>query len=271
MRQVALARTRALRAQAVLDIGFEETLGVLNVTVGTDMHKRILKANYAASGEKEVPQLYASLGMAITRRLAATEPAFAVDASSSALVADLFGLVRFAMACGCGADAWTSGACGCRGLSRCLHGVSDAIEEATAKAAVMPLPRSTSRAGCAQRGDQRTARHSHQRRHARHHSHDGATRMEGWARKIHTMVVKEGRSFSDAAVFRVVCSSPRIKPAIGAAALLYTLAKCRLPLRPSRQGRVAPIRRGNARAVCRPALDLRRDAAIVPPSGQCAP
>ena len=86
MRQVALAPESVLSArQAVLDIGFEETLGVLNVTVGTDMHKRILKANYAPSGlEKEVPQLYASLGIAITRRLAATEPAFAVDASSSA-------------------------------------------------------------------------------------------------------------------------------------------------------------------------------------------
>lgn len=237
MRQVALAPESVLSArQAVLDIGFEETLGVLNVTVGTDMHKRILKANYAASGlEKEVPQLYASLGMAITRRLAATEPAFAVDASSSALVADLFGLVRFAMLRAAVERMLGPAVLAAAGddFLDAFMAYQDAIEEATAKAAVMPrclaLPlalRPVRRKRAAISARLATAINAAVE-NARHHSHDGRDTDGGLGPWIHTMVVKEGRSFSDAAELSCgLLFAAHKNPAIGAAqALLYTLAE----------------------------------------------
>jgi hypothetical protein len=68
-KQVALAPESQLSArQAVADIGFNETLGPLNVFRGTDMHKRWIKDAYGGpSGlEEEIEPLWHSLARAAT-------------------------------------------------------------------------------------------------------------------------------------------------------------------------------------------------------------
>jgi cytochrome P450 len=154
VKRVAWAPESVLSArQAVLDIGFDETLGALNVTVGTDLHKRIVKAAYfTGTGlAEEVPKMFMALGASIARRLATTYPlvdggggddgpAAACSATPTHVVADLFDLVRAAML-----RTSIERMLGSRVLAAAGEGIvdefmsfQDAVEDATAKAAVLP-------------------------------------------------------------------------------------------------------------------------------------
>ena len=131
MAQVAMANESVLSArQAVMDVGFKETLGPLNVGVGTDLHKRAVKQ--AFGGEK--------LGDEAAPLLRALEAAFEQQLAAVAVVSDFVALVR---------------RCVLRCVIERLFGTAvlraagesfldafmefqDAVEDATAKAAVLP-------------------------------------------------------------------------------------------------------------------------------------
>jgi cytochrome P450 len=135
MRQVACASEDVLSAQAaVLDIGFEQTLGLTNVTVGTDFHRGVILVSFAGSrlSDEAEPML-----RALQRAL---QLEFAAAASNGGIVTDFLQLVR---------------RCVLRGVICRLLGdavmtrlpsdfidsfmaFQDAVESATASAAVLP-------------------------------------------------------------------------------------------------------------------------------------
>ena len=131
VRQVTRAPERALSSKdAVAAVGFAETLGRRNVFEGTDFHKRTLKGAYGDGRllAGEFPALHAAL-----------EAAFAVEAPGGA-VADLFDVVRRCVLRAT-LDRFVGGGLVARGGPRLideLMGFQDAVESATAAAAVLP-------------------------------------------------------------------------------------------------------------------------------------
>ncbi|KAH8075454.1 cytochrome p450 [Aureococcus anophagefferens] len=131
VRQVTRAPERALSSKdAVAAVGFAETLGRRNVFEGTDFHKRTLKGAYGDGRllAEEFPALHAAL-----------EAAFAVEAPGGA-VADLFDVVRRCVLRAT-LDRFVGGGLVARGGPRLideLMGFQDAVESATAAAAVLP-------------------------------------------------------------------------------------------------------------------------------------
>ena len=89
VRQVAFATESQLSSrQAIADVGFLQMLGRLNVEVGPDIHKRLVKEAYGSAPKLavELPQLYGAIGRAIASQIPA-----------DGLVGDLFGLMRLTM------------------------------------------------------------------------------------------------------------------------------------------------------------------------------
>jgi hypothetical protein len=140
MQQVKMAMTlpeRQLSARdAVADIGFEYTLGRANVFEGTDFHKRLIK-EHLNRADATVPLLYAALRDAY--RLEVDEHV-GIDGVSRLLVHDFLGLVRR-----CTIRAVVSVFLGTSMLRSSQDDfldkfmlLQDAIEEATAAAAVLP-------------------------------------------------------------------------------------------------------------------------------------
>ncbi|KAH8082077.1 cytochrome p450 [Aureococcus anophagefferens] len=131
VRQVTRAPERALSSKdAVAAVGFAETLGRRNVFEGTDFHKRTLKGAYGDGRllAEEFPALHAAL-----------EAAFAVEAPGGC-VDDLFDVVRRCVLRAT-LDRFVGGGLVARGGPRLideLMGFQDAVESATAAAAVLP-------------------------------------------------------------------------------------------------------------------------------------
>ena len=82
--------------EAVLELGFDWTLGRLNVLVGTSAHTRILRQAYGGDRiADEIPHLYAALERAIAVRLG--DPEGAASEPPSWRVPDLLAFVRYAV------------------------------------------------------------------------------------------------------------------------------------------------------------------------------
>ena len=127
-KRVASASESVLSArQAVLAIGFEETLGVLNVLEGTDLHKRAIKA---LDLEAEVPALHAAAGRALA----------AEAARHGGRVPDLFALVRVVALRISVERLIGPGVLRAAGAAflDAFMAFQDQLEDATAKAAVLP-------------------------------------------------------------------------------------------------------------------------------------
>ena len=144
---VATASESKLSARrAVADIGFEQTLGPRNVYEGTDVHKLFLKEAYGGGRlDDEVAPLWEALGRALRRELAAhggggASPARG-EAAAATTVPDLFALVR-ATVLRCQVERLLGAAvlehAGDEAFVAAFMGFQDAIEDATAKAAVLP-------------------------------------------------------------------------------------------------------------------------------------
>lgn len=159
LRQVACQPERVLSARAaVAQVGFDQMLGDFSVRRGTDLHKRILKAMLRSDTggiDAQVPKLFQAVSDAIQRELpsaaAAVKAQDTAERSAAAVssppgpgrrvrVADFFTLVR---------------RCMLRAMLHCLVGPAfaaaggaefvsdfikfqDAVENATAQAAVLP-------------------------------------------------------------------------------------------------------------------------------------
>ena len=151
-KQVALAPESQLSArQAVADIGFNETLGPLNVFRGTDMHKRWIKDAYGGpSGlEEEIEPLWHSLGRSLKEEIYFNFGTCSENpGDTNTVVADLFGLVR-ASVLRCQmerllgvpiliAAGHEHGAPARMGFVKTFMEFQDAIEHATAMAALLP-------------------------------------------------------------------------------------------------------------------------------------
>ena len=95
--QVACASESVLSARAaILDIGFDWTLGKLNVLVGTAAHTRILRQAYGGDRlADEIPHLYAALERAIALGLG--DPEGTAGEPPSWRVPDLLAFVRYAV------------------------------------------------------------------------------------------------------------------------------------------------------------------------------
>lgn len=142
IKEVATASESILSARrAVAEIGFNETLGSLNVYFGTDLHKRWIKETYGAwwarqphdapSGLRdEIRPLWRSLDRSLERERAA-----------SLRAADLFGLAR-ATVLRCQVERLLGApvleAAGDAAFISAFMSFQDRIEDATAKAAVLP-------------------------------------------------------------------------------------------------------------------------------------
>ena len=144
MKSVAMASEKVLSARhAVAAVGFEQTLGLYNVHHGTDFHKRVLKGFVHGAGklEAEIPQLHAALARALAQELrqGAVPPPPAADGGARA-VADLLALVRRvvlrAVIERLLGRSFARRAGGAFVLE--FMGLQDQIEDATAKAAVLP-------------------------------------------------------------------------------------------------------------------------------------
>ena len=96
VRQVACASESVLSSrEALLELGFDWTLGELNVLVGTAAHARILRQAYGGDRiADEIPHLYAALERAIAVRLGEPDGA---GSEASWCVPDLLAFVRFAV------------------------------------------------------------------------------------------------------------------------------------------------------------------------------
>ena len=151
-KQVALAPESQLSArQAVADIGFNETLGPLNVFRGTDMHKRWIKDAYGGPGglEEEIEPLWHSLGRSLKEEIYFNFGTCSENlGDADTAVADLFGLVR-ACVLRCQIERLLgvpiliaagneNGAPARMGFVKSFMEFQDAIENATAMAAVLP-------------------------------------------------------------------------------------------------------------------------------------
>ena len=127
-KRVASASESVLSArQAVLAIGFEETLGALNVLEGTDLHKRAIKA---LDLEAEVPVLHAAAACALA----------AEAARHGGRVPDLFALVRVVALRISVERLIGPGVLRAAGdaFLDAFMAFQDQLEDATAKAAVLP-------------------------------------------------------------------------------------------------------------------------------------
>ena len=134
IKQVATASEKTLSArQAVAEIGFQETLGSLNVFVGTDIHKRWIKEAYGPHG----PGLSGEIGPLWT----ALERALEVERTVPRRASDMFALAR-ATVLRCQMERFLGGpvlqAAGGGAFIDAFMTFQDGIEDATAKAAVLP-------------------------------------------------------------------------------------------------------------------------------------
>ena len=132
---VATAPTSKLSArQAVADVGFNETLGARNVFTGTSIHKSWIKDAFAAGRlETEVPALWDALGRSLAHEAMRVRRGSTID--------DLFGLVRSTVLRAqlerlLGSPILR--AAGDNTFIDAFMSFQDAIEDATAKAAVLP-------------------------------------------------------------------------------------------------------------------------------------
>ena len=135
MRQVACASEDVLSARAaVLDIGFEQTLGLTNVTVGTDFHRGVVQDSFAGSrlADEAEPMLRALQH--------AFQLEFTAAASNGGIIADFLQVVRR-----CVLRAVICRLLGASVMSRLpsdfidsFMTFQDAVESATASAAVLP-------------------------------------------------------------------------------------------------------------------------------------
>jgi cytochrome P450 len=135
MRQVACAGEDVLSARAaVLDIGFEQTLGLMNVTSGTDFHRTCIQASFAGSrlGDEAEPMM-----RAIKQSF---QLEFTAVSSSGGVVPDFLQLVRR-----CVLRSVICRLLGPAVMSRLpadfidsFMVFQDAVESATASAAVLP-------------------------------------------------------------------------------------------------------------------------------------
>ena len=149
VRQIASASEAVLSSrEATLDIGFEQTLGALNVRVGTEVHKRLVKETYGGQRlDDEVPALHAALGRAFAAELAvlrAKRPARAegADFEERIVVPDILALVR-AVVLRAVIERLLGPAvldAGGAPLVAAFMSFQDLVEDATAKAAVLPRP-----------------------------------------------------------------------------------------------------------------------------------
>ncbi len=243
-RRVASAPESVLSArQAVLDIGFAETLGRLNVQVGTDLHKRIVKQAFGASGGKrladelgggmgsEVPLMHAALGRAIRARLG---PPADGERGRWVVVDDLLALVRFAVLRASVERLLGPAVLEAAGDGFCdaFMRFQDAVEDATAKAAVLPRwlalplvlwPTARMRAGVRSMLAAAIARAVAS--HASHASPASGGPGGGIGPWVRALVVDDGRTAADAA--ELCCGllfAAHKNPAIGAAqAVLMSL------------------------------------------------
>lgn len=235
VKQVASAPESVLSArQAVLDIGFAYTLGELNVTVGTDLHKRIVKQAYGDARKlaDEIPQLYAAIGRGLE-----ASGAEASDATSGANVGDLFELVRFTML-----RVSLERMCGNSVLEhagetflRSYMRFQDRVEDATAKAAVLPRclalplvlwPTQRRRAAISESLASAIAA-AVRAPTSITASRDATADDDGIGPWVRALVLEDGRSAADAA--ELICGllfAAHKNPAIGAAqALLFALTE----------------------------------------------
>ena len=135
MRQVACAGEDVLSARAaVLDVGFEQTLGLMNVIVGTDFHRACVQSSFAGSrlGDEAEPML-----RALQRAL---QFEFSAAAECGGIVPDFLQLVRR-----CVLRSVICRLLGEAVMARLPHhfintfmAFQDAVETATARAAVLP-------------------------------------------------------------------------------------------------------------------------------------
>ena len=135
MRQVACASEDVLSARAaVLDVGFEQTLGLMNVTMGTDFHRACVQSSFAGArlGDEAEPMLRALQS--------ALHLEFSAAAGSGGIVPDFLQLVRR-----CVLRSVICRLLGEAVMSRLPHdfihsfmAFQDAVESATARAAVLP-------------------------------------------------------------------------------------------------------------------------------------
>ena len=223
VRQVACAPEGVLSSrEAMLELGFDWTLGELNVQEGTAAHSRILRQAYGGDRlADEVPMLYAALERAIAIKLG--EPDGAGSEEPSWCVPNLLALVRFVVLRAVvermlgAAVLAAAGDAFCEAFLR----FQDAVEDATAKAAVLPRAAAlplvlwpTSRKRAVVRASLAAAITAALR--------DDATGIGPWVRAL---VLDDGRSPSDAA--EIICGllfAAHKNPAIGAAqALLHSL------------------------------------------------
>jgi cytochrome P450 len=135
MRQVACASEDVLSARAaVLDIGFEQTLGLTNVTVGTHFHRGVILSSFAGS------RLFDEAEPMLRALQHAIHLEFTAAASSGGIVTDFLQLVRR-----CVLRAVISRLLGEAVMTRLpsdficsFMAFQDAVESATASAAVLP-------------------------------------------------------------------------------------------------------------------------------------
>jgi cytochrome P450 len=135
MRQVACAAEHELSARAaVLDIGFEQTLGLMNVAHGTDFHRACIQTSFAGNRLcDEAEHMLRALHTAFQLE-------FSAAASSGGIVQDFLHLVRRcvlrSIICRLLGEAVM-----CRLPSDFIDSFmsfQDAVESATARAAVLP-------------------------------------------------------------------------------------------------------------------------------------
>jgi cytochrome P450 len=135
MRQVACASEDVLSARAaVLDIGFEQTLGLMNVTSGTDFHRACIQESFAGA------RIGAEAEAMLLALKAAFKLEFAAADGSGGIVPDFLHLVRR-----CVLRSVICRLLGGAVMSRLpAHFIDsfmifqDAVESATARAAVLP-------------------------------------------------------------------------------------------------------------------------------------
>jgi cytochrome P450 len=148
IRQATIAPESVLSArQAVADIGFNETLGPLNVFKGTDLHKRWLKETFGGGSggalNDEIAPMWDALASALRTEAAtsATQDAGYWSHGAPATIADLFGFVRrTVLRCQCERLLGSAVllAAGDGAFIECFMAFQDSVEDATAKAAVLP-------------------------------------------------------------------------------------------------------------------------------------
>ena len=230
VRQVACASESVLSSrEALLELGFDWTLGELNVLVGTAAHARILRQAYGGDRiADEIPHLYAALERAIAVRLGEPDGA---GSEASWCVPDLLAFVRFAVLRALverllgAAVLAAAGEAFCEAFLR----FQDAVEDATAKAAVLPRAAAlplvlwpTSRKRAVVRASLASAIATALRHDASGIVYSGRPGIGPWVRAL---VLDDGRSPSDAA--EIICGllfAAHKNPAIGAAqALLHSL------------------------------------------------